>query len=208
MRLKDMAPLSSRFRGRWSPTLRVLMTAIGELCVVTLLLWLLPAIAFGDATRFVAPIPSPEVVRGFDPPEQRWLPGHRGVDLTATPGAAVRAAGDGRVRFAGEVAGRPVVSIRHTDDLITTYEPVRASVREGQSVRHGTVIGVVVAGHVGCPAVACLHWGARRGSGRAAVYLNPMALLGAVRVRLKPVEPDDVRLSGGLGDARPAGVPR
>ena len=71
----------------------------GRVLLVTL--WLLPAIAFGDATRFVAPIPSPEVVRGFDPPEQRWLPGHRGVDLTATPGAAVRAAGDGRVRFAG-----------------------------------------------------------------------------------------------------------
>ncbi|MDY6808908.1 MAG: M23 family metallopeptidase [Actinomycetota bacterium] len=200
-----MTPTSPRLR--WSPATRLLIAAVGELCVVTLLVWLLPAVAFGDDTRFVAPLTPAAVVRGYDPPAQRWLPGHRGVDLSAAPGVAVRAAGDGRVRFAGEVAGRPVVSIRHTDDMITTYEPVRASVREGQSVRRGTVIGVVVAGHPGCPVAACLHWGARRGSGHAAVYLNPMALLGVVRVRLKPV---DAALTpvGELDDARPAGAPR
>lgn len=184
------------------------MSAIGELAVVTLLVWLLPAVAMGDDTRFVAPLTPAAVARGYDPPAQRWQPGHRGVDLTAAPGVAVYAAGDGRVRFAGEVAGRPVVSIRHSGDLITTYEPVRSAVREGQAVRRGTVIGVVMAGHPGCPTIACLHWGARRGNGRAAVYLNPMALLGVVRVRLKPIDAGTLTPVGEPGDARPAGAPR
>ncbi|MFT4127612.1 MAG: M23 family metallopeptidase [Gordonia sp. (in: high G+C Gram-positive bacteria)] len=139
----------------------------------------------------------PLVVRGFDNPAQRWQPGHRGVDLTAAPGTAVRAAGDGVVRFVGVVAGTATVSISHDDGIITTYEPVRGSVHRADRVRRGTIIGTVDAGHAGCPASggrggpgapsACLHWGARRGAGHDARYLDPLALLGAVRVRLKPV---------------------
>jgi hypothetical protein len=41
---------------------------------------------------------------------------------------------------------------------------------------------MVDAGHPGCPAAACLHWGLRRGE----VYLDPMLLLG-FRVRLLPL---------------------
>src|SRR5688572_15884972 len=36
---------------------------------------------------------TPTVVRRFEPPPGRWLPGHRGVDLAAAPGATVYAAG-------------------------------------------------------------------------------------------------------------------
>src|SRR4051794_38697046 len=56
---------------------------------------------------------APEVVRPFDPPPRPWLPGHRGVDLAGVPGAPVYAAGTGVVRFAGQLAGRGVVSIDH-----------------------------------------------------------------------------------------------
>ncbi|MFT3662762.1 MAG: peptidoglycan DD-metalloendopeptidase family protein [Gordonia sp. (in: high G+C Gram-positive bacteria)] len=131
--------------------------------------------------------PRPSVERGFDPPAQRWRSGHRGVDLGAAPDAAVLAAGAGTVRFAGTVGGRPTVSVLHPDGIITTYEPVRATVRAGETVVRGRVLGYLDAGHAGCPAAACLHWGARRGAGRTAEYLDPLALVGAVRVRLKPV---------------------
>ncbi|WP_238419357.1 M23 family metallopeptidase [Gordonia sp. 'Campus'] len=146
--------------------------------------------ATADPGDYAAPLtPRPLVVTGFDPPEKRWQSGHRGVDLAAASGAQVRSAGAGRVRFAGTVAGRPVVSVTHPDGVITTYEPVEAVVAAGDHVSRGTVIGTVVAAHPGCPVVVCLHWGARRGSGRAAEYIDPLGLLGAVRVRLKPIGP-------------------
>ncbi|MEJ3744139.1 M23 family metallopeptidase [Actinomycetes bacterium KLBMP 9797] len=125
---------------------------------------------------------SPTVVRGFDPPPQPWLPGHRGVDLAAPPGATVRAAGAGVVHFAGYVAGRTVVSVAHPGGLRTTYEPVAALVRVGARVRGGEPLGVLVAGHAGCPEPGCLHWGLRCGD----EYLDPLALLGRAPVRLLP----------------------
>jgi len=141
--------------------------------------------------RYIWPLrPKPRVTRGFAPPKQRWQPGHRGVDLAASAGQSALAAGSGVVQFAGVVAGKPTVSIRHATGLLTTYEPVRASVRVGQAVVRGTPIGTVEPGHPGCVAV-CLHWGARRGAGRAAAYVNPLSLVGALRLRLKPLRPGD-----------------
>lgn len=130
--------------------------------------------------------PTPAVVRRFEPSEKRWLAGHRGVDLAAPSGSTVLAAGSGVINFAGTVAGKPVVSVRHPDGLLTTYEPVTATVSEGAAVTRGSPIGVLEAGHEGCRS-PCLHWGARRGAGTSAQYLDPLALLGQIRVRLKPL---------------------
>jgi murein DD-endopeptidase MepM/ murein hydrolase activator NlpD len=135
---------------------------------------------------------APTVVRRFDPPPVRWAPGHRGVDLAAWPGAIVRAAGDGVVTFAGRIAGRGVVTVAHTGGLRTTYEPVEAAVPVGTSVAAGDRIGVLAAGHPGCPVAACLHWGLRQGER----YLDPLSLLGLGRVRLLPVQPDSVSSLG------------
>jgi murein DD-endopeptidase MepM/ murein hydrolase activator NlpD len=124
----------------------------------------------------------PLVTRAFDPPSTRFGAGHRGVDLAAVPGQQVLAAGAGVVVFAGMVAGRPVVSVDHAGGLRTTYEPVQPVVAAGQVVARGSPLGGVVAGHAGCPADACLHWGLRRGD----AYLDPLALLRPPRVRLLP----------------------
>ena len=169
-------------------------TTCTAVCAAVLMLLCTPhgPIAGGRGVYDWPLTPRPAVARRFDPPAQRWLPGHRGVDLTAVPGAAVLgaavlAAGAGTVRFSGQVAGRSVVSIHHPDGITTTYEPVHPTVRSGQGVSRGQVLGYLNPGHPGCTAAACLHWGARRGSGTAAIYLNPLALVGALRVRLKPV---------------------
>lgn len=127
----------------------------------------------------------PGIARPFEPPSHRYGPGHRGVDLRGSPGQPVLAAGDGSVAFAGMVAGRPVLSIDHPNGLRTTYEPVTATVTTGQRVHKGDVIGTLEPGHPGCPAVACLHWGVRRGD----EYLDPLLLLAPVRVRLLPMPP-------------------
>ncbi|GAA3174612.1 hypothetical protein GCM10010531_30240 [Blastococcus jejuensis] len=137
-----------------------------------------PAVAL-----WASPVGEPTVTRAFDAPSSPYGPGHRGVDLAGAPGAAVLAAGDGVVVFAGMVAGRPVVSIDHADGLRTTYEPVDPSVAAGQQVTRGSPIGTLLAGHPSCMAAACLHWGLRRGE----TYLDPLALLRPPRVRLLPM---------------------
>jgi murein DD-endopeptidase MepM/ murein hydrolase activator NlpD len=124
----------------------------------------------------------PAVTRPFEPPPTPYAAGHRGVDLAGAGGQPVLAAGAGVVAFAGLVAGRPVVSVEHTDGLRTTYEPVQPGVAAGQVVARGSPLGVLVAGHAGCPVEACLHWGLRRGD----TYLNPLSLLRPPRVRLLP----------------------
>ncbi len=142
------------------------------------------------STRFDWPLrPRPTVERRFEKPPQDWLAGHRGVDLAGSPGQPVLAAGDGVVVFAGSVAGKPVVSIDHSGGLRTTYEPVVAEVPVGRRVGRGSRIGVLEAGHDGCAAAACLHWGLRResnGRGRRE-YLDPLGLLQLGPLRLKPV---------------------
>mgnify|MGYP000933759250 CR=1 FL=1 len=70
----------------------------------------------------------------FDAPRPNWQRGHRGVDLAGSAGQTVYAAAPGTVVFAGELAGRPVVSVAHPGGLRTSYEPVRAVVRPGAVV--------------------------------------------------------------------------
>lgn len=128
------------------------------------------------------PLESPiEMLRPFDPPEQRWLPGHLGVDLAAEPGQEVYSAGPGRVRFAGEVAGVGVVSVVH-GDLHTTYLPVEPSVARGDPITDQP-LGTLAAEPQHCPEQPCLHWGLLRGS----TYLDPLSLLGHGQVRLLPL---------------------
>lgn len=150
--------------------------------------------------------PTPEVTRHFDRLEHRYAPGHRGADLAGGPGATVYAAGTGTVAFAGQVAGRPVVSIDHPSGLRTTYEPVRASVAAGDRVVGGGPIGALQAGHPGCPRPACLHFGLRDGKD----YLDPLALLRSGPVRLKPLGDGAAALTpaGGPGRVRRAAVRR
>ncbi|OCC13093.1 murein hydrolase activator EnvC [Streptomyces sp. PTY087I2] len=118
----------------------------------------------------------PALLRGWEPPAGPYGPGHRGVDLAAEPGARVLAAADGRVSFAGRVAGRGVLAIEvagsGSPPLRTTYEPVRSLVEKGANVRAGQPVAVLEAGPFHC-AAGCLHWGLRRGD----AYLDPLSLL-------------------------------
>lgn len=127
-------------------------------------------------------LPVPEVVAGFDPPDQPWGAGHRGVDLAGIEGQVVRSALPGTVSYAGRLAGRGVVVVSHGSTR-TTYEPVGASVSVGDPVAAGQPLGVLerVGGH--CPPRACLHWGWLRG----ADYLDPLDLVGGRPVRLLPL---------------------
>lgn len=142
--------------------------------------------------------PTPAVVQRFAPPEQRWQPGHRGVDLAGRTGQSVHAAVPGRVTFAGRVAGKPVVVVTHGPTR-TTYEPVVPVVRAGEDVAAGDRLGVLTLPFSHCYPDACLHWGLRRGE----TYLDPLVLVGAsAPIRLLPLTP-----GGGPGGRRFAAGP-
>lgn len=135
---------------------------------------------------------NPEIAEEYNPPEERWKAGHRGIDLAATVGADVLAAAGGTVTFAGTIAGKGVVVVAH-GALRTTYQPVVAAVAVGTIVARGALLGRLTTG--GHCAMACLHWGLKRGDN----YLDPRSLLRRV-ARDDPPEidetPGDLRLLG------------
>lgn len=133
--------------------------------------------------------PAPQVVREFHPPVEPWSAGHRGIDLAASPGATVRAAGAGTVSYAGLIAGVGVVTVSH-GAVRTTYQPVVPRVSVGQAVEVGDVLGVLTSPGSHCAPDACLHWGLIQG----ASYLDPLRLVsGAGPPRLLPLGDDALR---------------
>ncbi len=156
--------------------------------VIVLFAVMCAAPAKADDGRLNWPLrPRPAVMRAFDAPSPNWQRGHRGVDLAGVPGQPVYAARQGTVVFAGELAGRPVVSVAHPGGLRTSYEPVIAAVRPGRLVATGSPLGELAAGHEGCQAPACLHWGAMWGPAANAEYVDPLGLLVTTPIRLKPL---------------------
>lgn len=171
-------PAAGRPRPAPASLRRVVRAVLCVLCVVLGVAICAPARS-APSPRWQWPIPAPhEVVEVFDAPDQPYGAGHRGIDIAVDgPGAEVRAVEAGTVRFAGAVAGRGVVSVLHADGLISTYEPVQASVQQGQEVDAGDVLGTIApesATGSHCTEVLCLHLGARRGQ----EYLDPLLLLG------------------------------
>ena len=140
----------------------------------------------------------------FDPPRSRYGAGHLGVDFRTAPGTAVRAAGPGEVTFAGTIAGAVHVVVAHAGGLRTSYSYLTtASVRRGQTVRAGDVLGTsggTGTNHDG----QVLHFGLRVGRR----VPRPDAALRAGRPRERRAPRADrgaVRLHGG---ARAAGIGR
>ncbi|WP_354180267.1 M23 family metallopeptidase [Arthrobacter sp. UYP6] len=115
--------------------------------------------------------PEPKVMRPFKAPPKRWLAGHRGVDLSAPPGAPVLSPAAGTVVFAGWVVNRPVMTVDLGGGLLASFEPVDASRGTGDTVAEGEAIGTVSGSpsSAHCPA-SCLHWGVRLNG----EYVNPL----------------------------------
>ena len=67
----------------------------------------------------------------------RTAPGTAASTWPGRRASPCRAAREGTVVFAGQVAGRGVVSVQHPDGLRTTYEPVQPGVAAGARVGRG-----------------------------------------------------------------------
>lgn len=132
--------------------------------------------------------PQPVVVHSFDPPASAYGSGHRGIDLTSRPAATqVHAVAPGVVSHVGVIAGVGTVSVTHPGDIKSTYQPITATVRDGDHVGTGSLLGTldVLGSH--CAPTACLHLGAlRRDSAGEWSYVDPLFLLGRVVIVLLP----------------------
>jgi murein DD-endopeptidase MepM/ murein hydrolase activator NlpD len=99
---------------------------------------------------------------------------HKGVDYAAPIGTPVRAAGDGRIRFAGRKGGYGnVVEIEHSRNIVTVYGHLSRfapSTRVGQHVSQGSVIAYV--GMTGLATGPHLHYEYRVNG----VFKNPQTV--------------------------------
>jgi murein DD-endopeptidase MepM/ murein hydrolase activator NlpD len=141
------------------------------------------------AGTWVWPVIGP-VIRGFDPPDDPYGSGHRGIDIAAAFGTPVRAAEAGTVTFAGKVGGQLFVTVNHGGGLGSTYSWVsQLFVHKNDLVARGQTIALSGAGHPGAP-VAHLHFGVKL----AGEYVDPMAYLAPLSVagmiRLAPLLSD------------------
>ncbi|MEX0868618.1 MAG: peptidoglycan DD-metalloendopeptidase family protein [Nitriliruptoraceae bacterium] len=115
------------------------------------------------------------VVGEFAAPRTPFGPGRRGIHIAAAPGAPVRAAADGVITFAGQVAAETWVTIEHGNGTATTYGPLAAlTVRRGAAIDRGESLGVLA------DADGYLHWGAKRGG----AYIDPAGLVARRRAAL------------------------
>lgn len=136
------------------------------------------------------PVPGFTVVAAFDKPARNWESGHRGIDVGALPGEAIRAPDTGTVRFAGNVAGRPVMSLL-VDAHVVSFEPVITDLRPGDKVFAGHPVGVVDdPSH--CES-GCIHVGVWRAEAEKE-YLNPALFFAADPTILLPESQAPVEL--------------
>lgn len=135
---------------------------------------------------YESPVAPVSVTRLASLPAKDWLPGHRGVDLSARVGQPVTSPAAGIVTYVGVVVDRPIVSVRHRGGLVSSLEPVEATVHVGDTVATGDPVGTVSGARSHCSPATCVHWGLRL----AGVYANPLDYLhGFGPVRLLPLDP-------------------
>jgi len=125
---------------------------------------------------------------------KRWHPilhkyrAHLGVDYGARRGTPIRAAGSGRIIYAGYSRGYgKMIKIRHTDGYVTLYahqKKFRRGIRRGKYVKKGQVIGYV--GSTGLSTGPHLHFGLYK-NGRA---INPLRV---VQVTVKQLRGKQLR---------------
>lgn len=129
----------------------------------------------GERVLYSPPVDA-AVAEPFQAPATPYGPGNRGIDYAVAAGTVVRAAADGTVVFAGQVAGELYVTLRHADGIRTSYSYLAVvEVTAGERVVRGQRLGITT---------DRFQVGARIG----ATYLDPASLwAGPLHVYLVPL---------------------
>jgi murein DD-endopeptidase MepM/ murein hydrolase activator NlpD len=145
-----------------------------------------------DKTTWVLPVlPDKKglvhLMNPYRQPNSDYSAGHRGVDYRVEIGQQIFAPADGTIAFAGQVANRKLLTIRHDLELVSELEPVCALLPVGTVVQVGQPIATACNDLPGyawhCPD-ACVHFSLRI-SGK---YISPLALIGGLNPsRLLPL---------------------
>lgn len=131
-----------------------------------------------------------QIERVFMQPNSDWGAGHRGIDLVAKAGAELTSPTEARIKFAGLVFGRPVITLLTPDNLVLEFEPacLKPPSSVGDHLEEGDVFATFCSAelstHCNDP---CLHWGVRAGEG----YLSAQRFL--FELRPSRVKPSDER---------------
>ncbi len=132
------------------------------------------------------PVTGP-ILRAFDPPDNPYGSGHRGIDIGTSVGTAIVAPAAGVVSFAGKVGGQLFLTISHGGALQSTSSWLTdVLVRKGDAVAEGQVVAHTGWGHAADP-LPHLHFSVRLDG----AYVDPLDYLAAMDVsaliRLAPV---------------------
>ena len=118
----------------------------------------------------IYPFTTAIVINDYRAPETEYSSGHRGIDLQGYLDQEVLAPVSGLVSFAGQVGFRELITIEFGDKKVS-LEPVCSTLREGQTVTQGQLIGTLcqIATEYNWHCDFCLHFGVRNQQG----YLSP-----------------------------------
>ncbi|HEY8019141.1 MAG TPA: M23 family metallopeptidase [Actinomycetota bacterium] len=150
---------------------------------IALLLLLVTTLALADAGPAPAaglwtwPVAGP-ILRAFDPPDDPYGSGHRGIDVGTAVGTAVVSPAAGVVTFAGKVGGQLFLTIAHGGALQSTASWLTdVLVRKGDTVAEGQVVAHTGWGHAVDPSPH-LHFSVRLDG----VYVDPLDYLAPMDV--------------------------
>lgn len=146
---------------------------------------------------WTSPIAPPLIDAVFRQPETKWGAGHRGIDLVAMPDTPILAPTSGVVKFAGQVFGRPVVTLTTSNRLTLEFEPACLTPPALSSANPELAVASKVFSVIGQPVLAgqpfawfcpegqlthclipCLHWGVKTAQGG---YLSPQRFTGELK---------------------------
>ena len=154
--------------------------------------WLVPSPSLGSETFWVPPVIGSQLVNSYKAADTAYGSGHRGVDYQVTLGQGVFAPSDATVSLVGKVVDRPVLSLSHEGNLVSSYEPVCSSLVVGQEVATGELVAEVCEADQDylqhCADTFCLHFSTRKDG----EYLSPLWFTGELAPsRLLPwIEPN------------------